>query len=123
MDFYYPGMETDPQNAQVLGDPGSGKWQGKIGGVPDSASSVLPAAAEDNRWLMLKGFARDGVVDHWDKLKISEGDWSFQSPKKREDLKNKSTLSSPVSTLACWSPQATLAPPFKFRRSEDMITL
>ena len=49
---------------------------------------------------MLKGFARDGVVDHWDKLKISEDDWSFQSLKKREYLKSKFMLSRPVSTLA-----------------------
>ena len=113
-------METDPQNAQILGDPGSGKWQGKIGGVPDSASSVLPAAAEDNEWLMIKGYAGEGVVRQWDKLKISESDWSFHSPKKQGGLKNWSVLGSPVSTLACWSPQAAAAPPFKLRRSEGM---
>lgn len=69
----------------------------------------------------MKGFAKDGVVDHWDKLKISEDDCNFQSPKKREDPRSKGTLNSLVSTLAvCWSPQATTTPPFKFRRSNEM---
>ena len=69
---------------------------------------------------MLGGCAKDGVLNQWGRLKISEDDWRFHSPKKQGDLKGKSMLSSPVSTLVCWSPEAALAPPFKFRKAAEM---
>ena len=46
------------------------KWQGTSRELHDSASYVLPAAAEDNELLMLKSYAGDGVVHQWDMLKI-----------------------------------------------------
>lgn len=65
--------------------------------------------------------AKDGAADHWSKLRISEDDRNFQSPTKKNVPGNKNTASSPVSTLTvCWSPQATTAPPFKFRRSGEV---
>ena len=68
---------------------------------------------------MLGGCTKDGVVNQWGKLKISDDDWRFHSPKKSA-LKSKNLLSSPVSTLVCWSPQAASAPPLKLRRAAEM---
>ena len=77
LDFYYPGVEADPQNSQVLDDPVPGEQQGEIGGIPDSVRSLLLATAADNEWLTLRKITKDGVVDHQNKLKISEDGWDF----------------------------------------------
>ena len=119
MDIDFVGLEVDPRNPQVLGDLGARKWQGSSGDFPDSSNSVLAAATKNNEWLMLEGYTKDGVVNQWGKLKISDDDWRFHSPKKSA-LKSKNLLSSPVSTLVCWSPQAASAPPFKLRRAAEM---
>ena len=46
---------------------------------------------------------------------------STPAPTKKSDPRNKDAANSPVSTMSvCWSPQATTAPPFKFRKSSEM---
>ena len=120
MDIDFAGLEVDPQNPQVLGDLGTRVWQSSPGDFPGGANRALEATSADNEWLRLEESANDGVVNKWGKLKISEGDWDFHSPRKQGGLKSKSVLRSPVSTLTSWSPQAASAPPFKFRRSTEI---
>ena len=74
MDIDFAGLETDPQNPQVLGDLGARKWQSSSGDFPDSTNGVLAVATENNEWLMLEGCTKDGVMNQWGKLKISDDD-------------------------------------------------
>ena len=84
MDIDFAGLETDPQDPQVLGDLGTREWQGSPGEFPGGANRALEAATSDNEWLRLEESTNDGVVNKWDKLKISEDDWGFHSPRNRE---------------------------------------
>ena len=66
-------------------------------------------------WLKARNSGLDVGVS-WDNLKISE-DGGFSSPAKKSDTDCKTMVNRSVSVLAiCWSPQAALAPPLKFRR-------
>lgn len=67
---------------------------------------------------------RFDVGASWNNLRISEDGSCFHSPVKKRDAKDKVVVNSPVSTLAiCWSPQAALAPPLKFRKGGDAIAM
>ena len=98
-------METDTQDAQVLGESDPRNKQRPSERVLECSGEASSATLDDLMWLKAKDH---GVC--WDNLKISE-DGGFFSPAKKRDTDDKTMVNSPVSTLAiCWSPHAALAP-------------
>ena len=110
-------METDTQDAQVLGDSVFRNKQSPRGRVLECAGKATPTTPDDIMWLKKNPGLDTGVC--WDNLKISENG-VFSPPAKKRDTDGKTMVNSPVSTLAiCWSPQATLAPPLKRRGASE----
>lgn len=113
-------METDTQDAQVLGGSDPRSKQKPSGRVPECAGEANPATLDDLIWLKARNPGLDAGVC-WDNLKISE-DGGFFSLAKKRDTDGKTMVNSPVSTLAiCWSPQAALAPPLKRRGASEFV--
>lgn len=122
MDLCGSGLETDPENHQVLGDLITRTEQGEAVGLCRVTDKLHPETTLDLEWLKKPAQDNIGVPlagDPWSKLKISDDVDCFQSPLKKRGSGDKFAMMSPVSTLApCWSPQAVCAPSLKTRRAE-----
>ena len=110
MDLCSSGLEIDLEHSEELGDPLLGVRQGKVDDLCGVPRKVPSETFGDHKWLNKPRSALG--LDPWEKLKISEDEEGLLSLKKR-GIHNV-VPSSPVSPLiACWSPQADVAPRLK----------